>query len=314
MSSALITAPPPAPAADPTTALTQAAATWTARWLAPYLGAMRFRNIALDEVFYDVGGLSLAEHDWLLGQTTDEGVILVVHPAGRREMGIAKHADIADLRATPGAMLRRFSIAGVGSSDLGAAAFARTLANRYQEPVGAIVAGYGLSDIAAEAMGGWFALGAANRWIAVANRLDRTIDRLMGAPVSADTWRLGPERCDADTLRALFRDPDREIRSIAGHSKGALAIASAFQSVSASGDRAMIARARAARVVTFGAVVALPPEFDQLAQYLGALDGFGAANSQIGAKATLVPGAGHHLNPRWPGALNAARILAREPR
>lgn len=122
---------------------------------APAAHAAQDRNIVLDEFFYDVGALTKPELDFLVAETNIEGSILVVFPRGRdEETRIRKFDDYETLRAAPGRLLDRFVIAGVGSSDVGAAALARNFADHCQEPVGAIVAGYGIDDLLAEAMGG----------------------------------------------------------------------------------------------------------------------------------------------------------------
>lgn len=91
------------------------------------------RNAALDALFYDVGNLTEAERNSLLRETNREGSILVVWPSGAKgARGVRKFGDYETLRAAPGALLARFAIAGVGSSDVGAAAFARTVADRYR--------------------------------------------------------------------------------------------------------------------------------------------------------------------------------------
>ena len=92
-----------------------------------------------------------------MAQTNIEGAILVVEPcADKASIRVQKFDTFDAFRSEPGDLLRHFTVAGVGSSDLGAAALARTLANHLDAPVGAIVAGYGLSDLLSEALGGWF--------------------------------------------------------------------------------------------------------------------------------------------------------------
>jgi len=189
----------------------------------------------LDWLFYDVGNLSVAEQSALVAEANREGSILVVWPAGARgNLGVTKYADYAAMRAAPGRLLRRFSIAGVGSSDVGAAAFARAIANRYDEPVGAIVAGYGVADLLGEALGGWFVLGAANRVAHLYDAAMKAAERQQlthaaaATPVeatphaslaAASGLRL---RNDTVALVRLLLDEDREIRSVTGHSKGCL--------------------------------------------------------------------------------------------
>lgn len=286
--------------------------------------ALKQRNTALDWAFYDVAGLTSAEFSWLVTETAIQGSILVVWPAGARgNLGVHKFEDHGELRASPGKTLERFAIAGVGSSDVGAAAFARTLANRYQEPVGAIVAGYGVADMLAEAAGGWFFLGGANRLLKAYHDV-AALEPVSESEVSAAAEAAhAPHphaaagavigRNDAETLLKLLLDEDRVVKSVAGHSKGALSIAFALEGLALSAQEEAIARAKAARVVTAGAVVELPRGFENVGQYLGALDWFGGLNSRPGVDFTPVPNAWHHLNTSIPFCLDFARVLSGEP-
>ncbi|MEO1687191.1 MAG: hypothetical protein AAFU61_04725, partial [Pseudomonadota bacterium] len=187
----------------------------------PGASPLAARNAALDWAFYDVGSLSAAEAGLLAAETTLEGSILVVHPnAERAGVALEKFEGFEGFRAAPGALLRRFALAGVGSSDLGAAALARTLANHLGEPVGAIVAGYGAADLVAEALGGWFFFGGANRLLAPAEPPSK---RLAAAILSSDDAASAASRrltWDAATLLRLLREPERQVATLLGHSKG----------------------------------------------------------------------------------------------
>ncbi len=287
----------------------------------PVLTLTKQRNTVLDQLFYDVEALSAAERAFLVRETNLEGSILVVYPrGGRGDLSIVKYADYQTLRAAPGRLLRHFSIAGVGSSDLGAAALARNLADHVREPVGAIVAGYGVADLLAEGMGGWFFLGANNQllqWLhqwraAGAARREPTADaratRATEAALPAGALAGSP---DSDTLLRLLRDEQRAIQILLGHSKGCLSIATALEALALGGPAAALRKARAIRVITTGAVVELPDGFDHAVQFLGALDGFGAMNSRLHKDYVRVPGAWHHLNTAIPFHLSIRAVLAR---
>lgn len=298
---------------------------------APVFTGARARNTMLDWFFYDVENLSLAERSQLIAERNREGAILVVWPRGERgDLSITKFADYEGLRAAPGRMLQRFSIAGVGSSDVGAAAFARALADHYGEPVGAIVAGYGVADLLSEAMGGWFVLGGANRVMQMYHdALDRAgaaeagdgpgpdlPDGLEAAATSAPRRRAlerVDHRTDSATLTALLMDHDRQVISVAGHSKGCLSIAYALEALCLSGPAETVARQCGMRITTVGAVTAMPRAFANVGQYLGELDWFGGMNSRRALGYTTIPGAWHHLNTRLPGHLDLAEVLALEP-
>lgn len=281
------------------------------------------RNTALDCLFYDVGNLTEAEREWLTVQSVREGSILVVEPGGSPSgMGVEKFEDHAALRAEPGPLLRRFTIAGVGSSDLGAAAFARTIADRYREPVGAIVAGYGVADLMAEGLGGWFYFGQANRVLELVHKAEDTWrgeQVAAAAPAKGETVAVAKAeaaiagRDDAEALFKLLLDDDRTILSVAGHSKGCLSIAFALEALAMARKPRAVERAKRMRIVTVGAVIELPRGYANVGQYLGAVDWFGAMNSRIHVEHERVPGAWHHLNTKVPMHLDFAGVLAGEP-
>lgn len=114
--------------------------------------------------FYDVAALTVKEFNYLMAGANPNGEIIVVHPSGGKgDISLQRYYDFDKFLESPGKKVSKFSIAGVGSSEVGAAAFARTLADFTGEPVGAIVAGYGLPDLVSESLGGWFNFGAAAR-------------------------------------------------------------------------------------------------------------------------------------------------------
>lgn len=291
---------------------------------APVFTGARARNSMLDWFFYDVEGLTLDERSKLVAERNTEGSILVVWPEGAKgDISIQKFEDYETLRAAPGELLTRFAVAGVGSSDVGAAAFARTLANHYGEPVGAIVAGYGVADLLSEAMGGWFVLGGANRIMQMYHdALDNApsgSESSLGStekfPDSNETKTLEKvdHRDDSATLVNLMLDRDRVIKSVAGHSKGCLSIAYALEALVLSRQAAAIERQSNMRITTVGAVTALPTAFTNVGQYLGELDWFGGMNSRLALDYTTIPAAWHHLNTRLPGHLDFNDVLKQEP-
>lgn len=288
----------------------------------PISEATKWRNTALDWLFYDVGSLSQPELDSLVGETNLEGSILVVYPkAERGEIGVRKFENYTKLRAAPGRLLSRFSIAGVGSSDVGAAAFARNLADHYGEPVGAIVAGYGLADVLAEAMGGWFFLGASNRFMklfhdryaeaqTVLQRYEGTmkgLDRTKAAELASSVTG----SLDSQTLLRLLLDRDREIKTLLGHSKGCLSLAYALQALAVGSDEAALQKAKTIRIVTTGTVVELPNGFDNASQFLGSLDWFGGMNSRLNKDYERVMSAWHHVNTAIPFHISVNNVLRR---
>lgn len=268
---------------------------------------LQHRNTAMDSKFYDVHALTEVEIAALQAETHQEGSIIVVEPMRRGlENGVRKFDGYASFRAEPGDLMQFFTIAGVGSSDIGAAALARNLANVVKRPVGAIVAGYGVADLMAEGLGGWFWLGAANRLYKTMqdHAIEEQIiafEKALGpfSAASAQMRRLamgamgGP---DSDTLLRLMLDEGREIAVVAGHSKGCLSIAHALRSLTFAGEAERLAQIQNTHFITLGAVVATPKPFSRVTQYLGDLDKLGRMNSIEQVPHIIVPGAGHSLN------------------
>jgi len=289
----------------------------------PMGAPLKARNAFLDRVFYNVGGLTPAEEAMLTGTTTREGRILIVHPAGERGAnGVMPFDDHAAVRDSPGALLDQFCVAGVGSSDLGAAALARDIANATRKPVGAIVAGYGLLDLAAEGLGGWAYLGTMNRILAMMDtvvRADTDPEETTDASAPAETAAWSPVRPgamldawitrDCATLRRFFADEDREIRLLVGHSKGCLSLADTMTRLDRAGDPAIRDKLARVRIVTTGAVVRFPAVCADVTQYLGEMDVLGACNSRGGLPRVMVPQANHHLNTQLPYHMSLTGVL-----
>jgi hypothetical protein len=284
--------------------------------LRPIAEGIKARNTVADWMFYDVRGLTRPEYEHLARETNLEGAILVVEPRGAAgSVRIQKFDGFERFRAEPGDLIRHFSIAGVGSSDVGAAALARTLANHLDAPVGAIVAGYGLADIAAEALGGWLFFGPVNRSLHLAGRAAQAVaaaaDRLVASshgPAPGLAGRvLSP---DTRSLVRLLSEPERRVETLLGHSKGCLSLAYAIEAIHHHADPDHYARAQGVDIVTTGAVVAFPGPLPGLRQYLGGLDWFGGMNSRLKLPHTMVPAAWHHLNTAIPAHLDLAAVLA----
>ena len=73
-------------------------------------------------------------------------------PTGAGSLVLCGTVD--DFADAGGSEIRTLVVAGVGSSALGAAAFARNVADACGTPVAAVVSGYGLADLLTEALGG----------------------------------------------------------------------------------------------------------------------------------------------------------------
>lgn len=275
------------------------------------------RNTVADWMFYDVKALTPAEFTALSQEINREGSILVVRPSGdTRSFGVEKFDNFERFRAEPGDLLRHFTVAGVGSSDVGAAALARTLANHLNEPVGAIVAGYGVADLLSEAIGGWLFFGAQNRALDFFERFEAST-QVLSPETSQETSRatqlqgadLSP---DTKTLVRLLSEPERNVKTVLGHSKGCLSISYALQTLANLADASAFDRAKEIDIVTTGAVVAFPHGLYGVRQYLGAFDWFGGLNSRASTPYFEVPGAWHHLNTAVPFHMNLTAVLSRQ--
>jgi hypothetical protein len=115
--------------------------------------AARPRNRLLDRIFYNT---SPQDEQWL-DQTTGvtQGSIITVEPGSANPLRLFR--DVVDfLDDEIRQRIQSVSIAGVGSSALGAIGLARDVASATKAPVAAVVSGYGMDDLLYEALGGWF--------------------------------------------------------------------------------------------------------------------------------------------------------------
>jgi hypothetical protein len=309
----------------------------------PLLRMFRMTNTALDVLFYDVGaftaemfkrgalvdthiaadneGGSAAERNPLLDRldlgalTNPEGSILVVDAL--KPPYVQRFDDMTDFlayaNAPSGAGLRSVSITGVGSSALGSAAFAWNASSALNEPVAAIIPGYGLADVVPQALGGWFGLGLHD-WLQsvtqsylaatapslaqMGRRFARTSPHHARAATGAPVFEHGSAA--SDDLHGVLLDAPRITRVI-GHSKGSLAIANALRSLPPE-------RTRDIRVVTFGCAIAEELKHCGYAQFLGVLDGLGVLNSW-GHQAEERPLAHHSTNSFIPLSLPVKALV-----
>src|ERR1700737_4774079 len=214
-------------------------------FIEPALRALRLGNTALDALFYDVNRMvtDLFLHGSIVVKGTvvspssgisemtkgfsqldlsalsnPEGSILVVD-AGRPPR-ITQFEDVASFLSwvkAHGHTLRTASVTGVGSSALGSPAFPWNISTAIDEPVAAIVPGYGVADAIQQGLGGWF--GMYNWWakqmaqdllahtMPLAARSDRHLT--MTAPDHAganiDAFGLRRGRGSSDVLYAILK-------------------------------------------------------------------------------------------------------------
>ena len=284
--------------------------------LEAYLEALRQRNAVLDWLFYDIGVVTHEEAASVSPWLAAEGAILVVPPSGQGKLSLCASIDafVADY-----AQIDTLVVAGVGSSALGSAAFARNVADAVGKPVAAVVSGYGLADLITEALGGFFLFGTANSMRHSFEWLDRL--RESGAvadPTTSSARSVSdalPQRSkDTRTVASLLSHEALSLRTLIGHSKGNLVLSEALFGLSAVARPRFLKVAPELLVVTVSAKVAMPPQCGRIIDILGRFDGFGLLNSRLDLKTELsVPLAWHHTNTQLPLNLPVTATLKRVP-
>lgn len=297
-------------------------------WTIPrhaYLASWRALNSALDAVFYDVGSLSSQERSTLSAYVHPEGSVLVVYPRGGNQhirtlmpwdfaQEQVKRADDA---------VDAIVVAGVGSSAMGTAALARNVADYLRRPVAGVVSGFGMSDLLAEALGGWFVLGASN---ALRDGFARIFDaqelkdhvrdtqshremqeHFESAGIDRDRFIYGSP--DSTALLYLLSKLGARIRLLVGHSKGNYSIENALEGWLEAHKRTDTPVHSALCIVTLGAAIRFPSEFANVHQFIGQIDYFGMLNSRASVERVEVPGAWHSLNTMMPGHLSVKEAL-----
>lgn len=288
-----------------------------------HLGTLPFkgRNNALDRLFYDISSLSPEEQAELSPLKDREGTVLLVYPTGDgRKFDHFRNA-LQLVHNKPGDV-GGIAIAGVGSSVLGTAALARNVADAIGAPVAGIVSGYGMTDLVAEALGGWFFFGAIDRGKYKAEAVMSTLSHggTAGA-TTADGMGQGlrgtnalldglPLQSDTSALLDLLEVAPPNLKWLVGHSKGCLLIDYVLERYVRGQTKESDPLYDRLNVVTLGAVVNLPARFKNVTQVIGSIDGFGKLNSSLAVPHREIHGAWHHLNRALPAHLDAKEIIA----
>jgi hypothetical protein len=295
------------------------------KWLIePALRSCRFFNTALDFIFYDVPTLSvrLAEKDVSLlhldAATDPEGSLLLIDAA--TAPSVQKYESVTKFLESPYQEARDVDVAtitGVGSSALGSAALAWDLSVALEKPVLAIVPGYGVADFILQGLGGWFAFGlhdflrsktliqsglatVAPETARIGRKLAASTPGEPVTPGGAPTFRYGSG--SSDVLHGLLEHRVTPFRLLVGHSKGALQINNAIQSLPAE-------RTRGLRVVTLGCPIDENVAGVDYHQYLGLFDALGQLNAW-GNLPDHWPLTWHSTNPVLPPAMAAGEMTS----
>ena len=276
---------------------------------------MRARNNVLDLMFYDVNTIPVVTRHKLLEWTDPDGSVLVVHPGNGTEREVTHFEHVEKFLASKEFRSTQVvAIAGVGSSALGTAALAANVADAVGRPVAGIVSGYGVADVVAEGVVGWFVLRPLNQLRQFVDLFLTPLDPLL-QKISTDTQpNADPQRLpsyvyglpEIDTLNQVLSHPGSQVVLAVGHSKGNLSIAAALGNLPPEQAGAQYPRVA---VVTFGAVVELPQCLARQRQFLGTLDGFGWLNSILPQPWVPVLWATHTLNTALPFHVAAKREL-----
>lgn len=273
-----------------------------------FLEGLRQRNVLLDALFYDVKVILPDEAAALTPWTAGEGAILVVTPSGGEALRVC--ADLDDYFAHGGADITTLTVAGVGSSALGTAAFARNVADAVGKPVAAVVSGYGLADLAHEATGGfrWF-YGLTSMLDAAAPPVARP--RSTGTTAAtAQTPEREPGGRDGDVVLALLMDDRAAIDLVVAHSKGNLVVSEALHALQRT-DRARSDRlGESIHIVSVSSRIKMPRSCRQVTEVIGGWDRIGDFAMRREAPAdVVVPDAWHHTNTDLYGHLPVTKVL-----
>ena len=237
----------------------------------------------------------------------------LVRPAFRLG-SLRRFASIDEFAKFDGPKACTLVVAGVGSSALGSAALARNVADAIQAPVVAVVSGYGLADVAAEALGGFVWFGALN---SVRHSFE-WLDRLRESGVIADPSLSAA--CPLTCQRSRVRTRARSRRSCLIRT-----CRSIFSSVTRRATWCFLKRLSLDQVdrprlreigektciITLSAKIAMPSACRHVIDVMGQLDAFGAFNSHLDIRTDVtVPAAGHHTNTDLPWHFPVTSVLA----
>lgn len=303
------------------------------RFVEPAMQWCRFFNTTLDYLYYDVPALraALKQRDAPMEARGEkppsriadanafvdpEGSLLLIDAAKAPYVHV--YHSVEKFLASPYRETRDVDIAtitGVGSSALGSAAFAWDISAALGKPVLGIVPGYGVADAFVQALGGWLAFGLHD-FLATKSRVQdalavaapdvaRVGRRLASSAPDAPKTRQGAPLFrhgsgSSDVLHSLLRLRETPFRLLVGHSKGALQVDNALQSLPPE-------RTHGLHVVTLGCAVERTVPGVAYHQFLGLFDWLGRANSWEHAPDEWPP-TGHGTDRSLPLAMDAGAL------
>jgi len=270
------------------------------------LEGLRQRNVALDALFYDIKVITPEEAFYISDSLAAQGAIMIVPPSDGAPIILCETVDEFVLRG--GDKVRALAVAGIGGSALGAAAFARNVADAIQGPVAVVVSGYGIADVITEAFGGLFFFGHLRGL----RPMLETLDDLAGRPKVGAYGDGAAARTSLDTrtVQALLADPRLSFRLLVGHSKGNLVLSAALHDLCKEDEIRVADLAETMKIVTIGARIAMPPAFTDVVDVMGEWDLFGEINSRPFIDADRhIPHAWHHTNTDLGGHLPVTSTL-----
>ncbi|GFZ98087.1 hypothetical protein GCM10011497_30990 [Elstera cyanobacteriorum] len=250
----------------------------------------------LDHLLYDINNIQPEEAVRLAPRWAVEGVILIVPPSGQGLLQILDTVD--EFFEYRGHRATSLVIASPGCSALGAAAFARNVADATGETVAAVLPRYDAGDVASEALGGLMRVAAKTPLgglIRAAFTGKRRAPKAQGLTDSHDT----------DIIQALLTDHRVSFDLIVGHHRGNAVLAHALTRLNGSVPRQTERVGARTSVVTFGTPAALPVAFDHVVRVIGEHDW---RNAEMPVD-VVVPGAGHHTNRALRGAVPVTATL-----
>lgn len=292
---------------------------------APVISTVRSINTTIDRIFYNTESLSAEEQAEFERHTTPEGFIVVSYPRASRTKTRVLHTwEFVKEQKASREPVDSIAVAGVGSSALGTASLCRDAADYLRRPVAGVVSGLGLSDVMAEAMGGWFIFGFRNALRDLLARTLRTcgVEDKVRTQKTHDAIKSHFESLGADPDFFIYGCPDstallyilstlgNKIKLLLGHSKGNLSIENALEGLEQLAQTSGKPVQSKPEIVTLGAVTWFDPEFQKrLHQFLGGIDTLGYLNSRWDVERVNVPWAWHSLNLAFPGHMSVANTL-----